>query len=190
MEETWKDIIGYDGYEISNMGRFRSKDRVIIRRDGRSMTFKGVTKTTNVNPNGYIQVTLSVSHKTHNKYIHRLVAEHFLERNNHDYIVNHKDGDKLNNKVDNLEWVSYSENSIHSYREPKQKKPVSSGFPTKICAINIFTDEVKIFKSIRETERVLSISRTQICRILDTNKNTIDGWKFSKNNVEDIERVG
>ena len=115
MEEIWIDIKGFDGYLISNKGNVKSKDRVIIRRDGIPRTCKGLIKKANLNPNGYLFVGLSINHKNHNKYLHRLVAEHFISNPQNLPCVNHIDGNKLNNNVENLEWCSYSQNSKHSY---------------------------------------------------------------------------
>lgn len=73
-EEIWKEIIGHDGYFISNHGRVKSIDRVIIRRDGIPRTCKGKIIKQAVNPNGYYQVGLSEHHKSTTLYPHKLVA--------------------------------------------------------------------------------------------------------------------
>lgn len=66
---------------------------------------------------GYLRVCLRKNNKTYGKYIHQIVAETFIPKPDLDknYIVNHKDGDKLNNHIGNLEWVTYSENNQHAY---------------------------------------------------------------------------
>ena len=105
MEEIWKDIPGYEGlYKISNYGRVYSNFTGKIRKDVQS----GI---------GYRAIQLSDSNrKKHRHYIHRLVAIAFLgEPPSEDYIINHKDLDKTNNVVTNLEWCTVAENNRHAY---------------------------------------------------------------------------
>lgn len=68
------------------------------------------------NGHGYKQVQIMRNNKRYTKYVHRLVAECFIENPNNEPEVNHKDGNKANNKVENLEWCTRSENQKHSYR--------------------------------------------------------------------------
>ena len=102
-EEIWKDVVGYSNYEVSNLGNVRNKTtkKLLsqkIGRDGR-----------------YLSVYLSENGNENTKRVHRLVAESFLGVNP-GLVVNHIDGNKLNNNVDNLEWCSVRENNIHAIR--------------------------------------------------------------------------
>ena len=74
-----------------------------------------------LNKNGYYSVTLSKNNKLYFKYIHRLVSETFIKSNDIKNIVNHKDGNKLNNSIDNLEWVTQKENIVHSWENGLSK---------------------------------------------------------------------
>ncbi len=104
--EIWKDIRGYESlYQVSNLGRVKS-----IPREGT----KGGFLKPSISKSGYLCVTLSKNNKTKRFPIHRLVANNFLE-------VNHKDGNKLNNKLNNLEFVTKSQNILHRFRVLKQK---------------------------------------------------------------------
>ena len=101
MLEKWKPIKGYERYEISSIGNVRnSKTGRILKKD----------KSRN-----YYEVVLSQQGKTKKYAIHRLVAEHFINNPKNKPQVNHKDGNKLNNNIENLEWVTVSENIKHSY---------------------------------------------------------------------------
>lgn len=112
--EEWKDIAGFDNYQISNYGRVKNKNTERI-------------LSSCISRNGYIKVTLRASNKTHVVYIHRLIAEHFLNNPSEEQLlwasntvygkvqVNHIDGNKLNNHIDNLEWSTGKENIKHSY---------------------------------------------------------------------------
>lgn len=123
MEEIWKSVLGFEGYyEVSNIGNVRSCDRYVkCSRGGNYRLWKGkVLRQTKASTRGYMQVHLSKKGVISAVYVHRLVAESFLlERNE---TVNHIDGDKTNNKLENLEWISYSDNNKHAF-ELGLKKP-------------------------------------------------------------------
>lgn len=109
--EKWKQIQGYEGfYEISNFGNVRSIDRVT--NNGKRLKGKIIkpSKTTN----GYLMTRLCRDGRAIAYQIHRLVAIHFVENPYNKPIVNHNDGDKTNNRYDNLTWSTSSENTLHA----------------------------------------------------------------------------
>ena len=105
--EIWEDINGYKSlYQISNKGNVRSLDRIIFRKNKIPIHVRGKTLTAVIAPNGYPVVALWKDNRGKTVYIHRLVAETFIP-NPHDYpIINHKDENKANNCVENLEWCN------------------------------------------------------------------------------------
>ena len=113
--EIWKPIVGYEGfYEISNKGRVRSLDRVIYFRNNKGKR-KYLGKI--LKPkyrNGYQFINLNKNKKCQTFSIHRLVALHFIPNPNNYKLVNHKDGIKSNNNIENLEWCDYSYNLKHA----------------------------------------------------------------------------
>ena len=122
MIEVWKEIRGYEGmYECSNHGNIRSLTRTIIRNTGIAERKNGRVLAQSKNKNGYLQVALWKNGKRKVAYVHRIVADTFLETDDERTYVNHKDGNRLNNRVDNLEWVTASENELHSYNKLKRK---------------------------------------------------------------------
>ena len=115
MQEIWKDIKGYEGwYKISNLGRVKSLKKWC----GNKYSIKWIKEENILSPtdngNGYLIIGLRKDTKKKNFYIHRLVAEHFIENNLNKEEVNHIDFNKRNNIVSNLEWCDRKENVEHS----------------------------------------------------------------------------
>lgn len=105
--EEWLNINGYENYLISNLGSVKN-------------TKTGLCLKPQLSSNGYYNVTLCKNGKKSTPLIHRLVAEHFLSKINQ--TVNHIDGNKLNNNINNLEWITYSENLTHAHKSKLRKK--------------------------------------------------------------------
>lgn len=111
MTEEWRDIKGYEGkYQISNMGRVKS---LHYHRGNNERVLKPRYPLPPQNEYGY--VVLSKNNKIQHFYVHRLVAEYFVPNPEDKPYVNHKDGNKRNNNVENLEWVTPLENNLHAY---------------------------------------------------------------------------
>ena len=110
--EVWKDIPGYEGkYQISNMGRVKS----LPRNEKFCKRPTEVILKTFICGSGYQEVILKDNGTRKPKLIHRMVAESFVPNPSGKEEVNHKDGDKDNNRYTNLEWVTPRENIRHSY---------------------------------------------------------------------------
>ena len=100
--------------------------------------------------------------------IHRLVAELFLDNQNNYTQINHKDGNKLNNSVNNLEWTTNSQNTQHGYDNNLYKNK----YRCELKVTNKLTKEILYFKSIRECSIILNINRKTITSILKGVKKT------------------
>jgi len=161
----WKDIQGFKGvYKISDSGEVWSCDRMCTDSLGRKRYRKGQKLNPDVAPNGYYRVTLANKGKKKQKYLHRLLAEYFIPNPLNLPQVNHKDGNKLNCDLNNLEWVTAQENVIHAYRNnlinhiqgkkhPNYGKCGSeSKKAKKVIATNTATKESKIYGSMIETK--------------------------------------
>lgn len=114
MIEEWRTIFGYEGlYEVSSYGRVRSLDRYVVDSLGNRRFYKGKVLSPIKDKVGYLSVKLQEGNK-HN--IHRLVAQAFIENPDNLPQVNHKDEDKSNNRVDNLEWCDSKYNNNYGTR--------------------------------------------------------------------------
>ena len=115
--ETWKPVKGYENlYEVSDLGNVRSVTHYVTVQRGKQ-TFVRKTKGQRIIPqkniHGYMQVTLCKDGKRITHSVHRIVIEAFIENINNSPCINHKDEDKTNNALNNLEWCTYSYN--HNY---------------------------------------------------------------------------
>lgn len=114
--EEWKDIRGYENrYQVSSNGRVRSLDRTTIGKNGIVFSYKGkVLKSKVSKTGGYEVVEIYNDGFREIARVHRLVAMEFIPNPLYYPIINHKDGNKLNNCVENLEWCTYKYNSNYS----------------------------------------------------------------------------
>lgn len=115
MTEIWKDIQGYEGfYQISNLGNVKSLERVIDKGNGILQHRKERIMNKRESVDGYYIAKLNVNKKSKSIAIHILVARHFIDNPNNYPEVNHKDCNRKNNQVDNLEWCTHQQNVEHS----------------------------------------------------------------------------
>ena len=113
-KEVWRDIEGYEGYyQVSNIGKVRSLDRVVVHEEGTKRNLKGDILKTHIKY-GYVYVTLSKNNKLKSYRVHRLVAKAFIPNPNNYPSVNHKDENRKNNNVTNLEWCTVKYNNEYS----------------------------------------------------------------------------
>ena len=130
MQEIWENIKDFEGlYQISNLGNIKSLKKI---------------KVASLKSNGYLQITLWKNNKGFNKYVHRLVAETFIPNPNNLKTVNHKNLNKQDNRVENLEWCSYADNNDHA----RKNLCFKSGKKIKIEAKNIDTGTVEIITDL------------------------------------------
>lgn len=172
LKEKWKPIKDYEDYLISNLGMVKS-----IKNKSERLLKQGVGSS------GYYSVALCKNGKPKTFRTHQLVASHFIGEAN-DRIVNHKDGNKLNNEVTNLEYVSYSDNIQHAY--DNKLRPNGEDI---YCAKLSNKDVINIRKllgygfSRKELSEEFNVSETTILRINNNinYRNPYDLFIYSKN---------
>ena len=114
--ELWMPISGFNSvYYVSNIGRIKSIDRYLHKKDGNICFQKGLIMKPVNHPKGYLYVSLSKNNKRKSYKIHRIVAQTFIENVENNPQVNHINGVKNDNSVYNLEWCTREENCIHSF---------------------------------------------------------------------------
>lgn len=116
MTEKWVDVRGYESYyQVSDMGRVRSKDRTVACSRTGTRTLKGKLLTLNPDSAGYCKVKFQDQGRNEVWKVHRLVATHFLEKVDGKDYINHIDNNRSNNVVTNLEWCTPQENTQHMH---------------------------------------------------------------------------
>ena len=188
LEEEWKDISGYEGrYQISNMGRIRSLPRIVKNGIGECHK-KGKILKPQKAVNGYMRATLCNEKYYKHFKIHRLVAEHYIPNPENKPQVNHINGDKTDNRVDNLEFCTHEENIKHAIKNglidlEKRKLEMIKLGKKRAKKVNQYDLEHKFIKrwdSLKEASETLNINYGNISSCCIGNHKTAGGfiWEY------------
>lgn len=158
-EEEWRPVDGFEGiYEVSSTGKVMSLARTIVKHSKNggcyTQTREGKQLKAHDDGRGYMHIRLYKNNRTYNTKVHRLVADAFIPNPMSLLEVNHRNGNKHDNRVENLEWVSSSSNSIHAVYELCNTKPK----PKTVACVE--TGEV--YRSCMEAQRKTGISNASI----------------------------
>lgn len=153
--EEWRDVIGFPGYEVSNQGRVRTHNKITYTKRHGYRHWKDRILKPKINPKDRIsRYNLWRDGKEYTVQVHRIVAEAFIPGDT-SLTVNHKDGNRQNNTVENLEWLSLADNIRHGF--------VTGLYPTqKQCMLVGQKGECLTFRSHSEAARFLGRSHGYI----------------------------
>lgn len=173
--EVWKTIPGHPNYEVSSFGRVKSLPRRHRVRNGHSYMTKERVLRPAVNQNGYQHLSIDCK----DCRVHRLVAQAFIDNPNSYRDVNHKNGIKTDNRVDNLEWVSHSQNEIHKVYKLKTPGRLISPMRKVMCIEN-----GKVYDSISAACRDLRIKTSHISEACQGKISQTCGyhWRYTDGN--------
>lgn len=162
MNEIWKDIPGYEGYyQVSNLGNFRSLNRIINYRRGLKRLYPGKNLLLEPTKDNYRRIVLMKENRKVRYMAHRIVAITFIPNPNNLPYINHKDGCKSNNNVENLEWCTASENSRHAIRTGLQKPELN--IPSNSKSIKCVETGI-IYSTIHKAAKAIGVNVTSISR--------------------------
>lgn len=180
--EIWKPIVGTKGFvEVSNEGRVRS----LLRGEPRILK-------TQVDNKGYHRIRVTIEREKMSYKVHREVAKAFIPNPDNLPQVNHKDGNKSNNAVDNLEWISNRDNAHHAIEnglwenvfEGSRRENESRKRPV----IGYFTPDIsRRFESVSEAERF--VGSRHISDVLKGKRSHVKGWSFRYEEVSHSENT-
>ena len=179
--EIWKSHPDIEGMEVSTLGNVRTLDK-LGSRENRTYSKKGHVLKQSHNGCGYLQVSIQIDGKQNKKSVHRLVAQTFLPNPNCLPMVNHRDCDRTNNNVSNLEWCTTSYNN--QYRE---KYGESQGHP--VFAINLTTLKVSRFKTQHQASRTLGINQGNINMVIKGKRNQVGGFWFTNDDSDAADTI-
>lgn len=214
-EEIWKDIKGYEGlYQVSNLGRVKSLDRVIIKNNGFTIHIKEKILQNSIDRKGYPIIGLCKMGKCKTKPIHRLVADAFIPNPENKPEIDHIDTDPTNNRVENLRWCTRQENcnnplTIKHQKISQKGKKLSDDTKKKISEANKgrkcywegkigkehpkakhiiqFTPKgelVRKWDCITDAERQLNIHHANILKVINGERNCAGGYKWEYYNTD------
>lgn len=183
LQEEWRDIAGFEGcYQVSNIGRVRSLTRTILVKLSNGKVYPRISTgrilRQKKDKDGYLLVGLG---KLFTRKVHRLVAESFIENPNKFPIINHKDEDKTNNNVGNLEWCTIEYNNNYGTFRDKSAKAHQKA----VIQLDKNGNVISWYSSLMDAEEALKIkgASTPICRCCKGKIKQAYGfkWKYDKN---------
>lgn len=186
--QIWKDVEGYEGiYQISNLGRIRSLSRDYIDAAGHARHFEGKIRLPVKNPkNGYWAVILKKEGHAKGISIQQLVARHFIPNPKNKPQVNHKDQNKWNNRVSNLEWVTNDQNihygtAIARMIATKQASPknIKTCYKWELGEGKKYIRIIAKYQSIKEASRANNIPSPNIIETCKGRRKTAGGYGWT-----------
>jgi len=181
MKEIWKDIPNYEGlYQVSNFGNVKS----LVGYDHSIKKYVKREKLLTPSIGEYKKIQLFKNKKRSTYYIHRLVAQSFIDNPNNYKIINHKDENKYNNSVDNLEWCTHKENINYGTKQERASK-----IQTKyhVLQYDLNDNLIRKWKNLREITLNTNYNKSYIIVCCQNKRKTAYGYKWAYLRVVDRE---
>ena len=175
MEEIWKPIKGaVKGHEVSSLGRVRNRKGRLLK----TPSYGHGTK------DWYAHLNLNINGTSKTFYVHRLVAEAFLQNKENKPDINHKNGVKSDNRVENLEWVTESENTRHSWANGFHEKlrhvlRNRKGYKSPVAKPVMCVETNVVYSSALEAQKQLGIAQSSICAVCKGKQKTKGKYTFT-----------
>lgn len=192
MKEIWIDIKGYENlYQISNYGNVKSLERTIKRDNKGNLFVKEKILKPGISGDGYYCVTLSKNGKTKFYKIHRLMALNFFENNGDNLVINHIDGNRLNNKLSNLELCTQSHNireamKLGTFLPPSLNKFGKEHHRSKpVVQYDLSNNFIKEWENTMQVKRELGLNPSNITQCCKGHYKTAYGYIWKYREVEE-----
>lgn len=184
--EVWRDVVGYEGrYQVSNLGRVRSLDIRVPCHDNGTRTVRGRILKQSMR-GSYLKVNLCKEGKMVNRNVHRLVAEAFIEPVEGKDYVDHINGNKFDNRAENLRWVTQSENRRYAFelglvdrRKLRQHSlALIAKYGTPTPKKPVVRSDGEVFESVTAAARAIGTSQGNVSSVLRGKRHTCCGYSF------------
>lgn len=183
-KEIWKDVVGLEGaYQVSNLGRVKGLER---------KTRNGCVYPERIlsgckSQDGYIVVKMRIDMSEYRRYVHRMVAQAFLPNPDNLPQVNHKDENKTNNRIDNLEWCTLKYNIEYGTARKRSQETFKQKHSKAVYQFNKDGMFIKEYPSIQEASNENNINACLICNNCKMNKSSISTGGFMWRYAEDCK---
>jgi hypothetical protein len=165
MKEVWKEINGYEGiYLISNLGNVKSLERFVSNHSGFNKKLKEKYRKPSISKTGYYVLDLQKESKRKTFKLHRLIAIAFIENTFNKPCINHKNGNKLDNRIENLEWCTISENNIHAINTKLKNDSGVNNSKSNITENDVYFIRNSKLK-LKELSEMFNINQSGISKI-------------------------
>lgn len=177
MRELWKPVVGYEGlYEVSNLGRVKSLPR--------KGTKGGVLTPSYSNSKHYAHIPLTKNGKLRTTSLHRVVALAFIPNPENKPQVNHINGDKTNNRTDNLEWVTNKENADHARETGLWKCRPEEAIEARMAGVfqKLNGEVIAMYPSVKYAQYITGVCNQNIFKVCQGKRHTAGGfaWEFAQ----------